>query len=357
MGGTVQYRQGGGGIQEFLSNPATGDLGQFLYRTGQNDPNAIDAFNADKKTKGAYTQKLNELDTLLSSGQITQSQYDTAKNDLLGVKTTSASELKSNEERVSANQESIDAATKAIQLIDEGAGEVLNYISRSWSEILSSGSWTDWLNDLTTATTGLIAGQERKAVEAAAHSRFAKTKQWNAYKLFSQELRLLQLKARALVKGGSISDSEAAAAAETIVTQYTDAETTKTQLKTVIDRNNKALQALGATSYTSRSVTPTITGKDYDESEDGGYEEVEVPVSEIKTGQMFKDNSDYMYEYNADTDKVIVKGSVYDGTEYQLNYAEKEKAYFIDGTTGTIILTPIKEGNVDAKNSGGLIAI
>ena len=109
MGGTVQYRQGGGGIQEFLSNPATGDLGQFLYRTGQNDPNAIDAFNADEKTKGAYTQKLNELNTLLSSGQITQSQYDTAKNDLLGVKITSASELKSNEERVSANQESIDA--------------------------------------------------------------------------------------------------------------------------------------------------------------------------------------------------------------------------------------------------------
>ena len=232
MGGMIQYRQEGGGIQgtldnlssqasDFLNNPATGQVGEFLYNTGQNVSNAIDAFDVDPKTKGAYTEKLNELYNLLTSGQITQAQYDTAKNDLLGVKVTSAAELKSIEERAQAGRESIDAATKAIQLIDAGAGEVLNYIARSWSEILSGESWSSLLSDLTTATASFITGQERKTVETAAHSKFADTKQWNAYKLYTQEIKLLQLKARSLVKGGSISDSEGAAAAETIATQYT----------------------------------------------------------------------------------------------------------------------------------------
>ena len=31
-GGVVQYRQEGGGIQNFLNNPATGQLGEFLHK-------------------------------------------------------------------------------------------------------------------------------------------------------------------------------------------------------------------------------------------------------------------------------------------------------------------------------------
>ena len=354
MGGVASYRANGGSVSylqngtppaaapaaaapaqpglgqqlhQGLASPAAGQLGKFLYKSAFNDPNAIDAFDGS----GEGSQK----------------------------------ELKTAEDRVQALKESIDAAAKATQYIDLGAGIVLDHIAKSWSGILSDGSWTDYIAKITTATTGWITGQERKAVDNAAHEIFAGSKEWNAYKLFTQEVKLLQLKARALVKGGSISDAEAQAASETIITDYTDAETTKQQLATVIERSNQSISVNGGDTYTSAAIATEPTGDDYEPLEKDpnagklkDYKPIEIEPAAVALGQVFKDDSDYLYEVKPDEDHVtVIGGSYYDGTEYELFYAETEKKYFVEGTTGQIILTPVEKMEVDngkgSKQSNG----
>ena len=179
-GGVVRYMQEGG-LLSGLPQGAVGDIGSALVRIGQHD-------------------------------------YTGASDVLRGNPEADAKKLRTREERAQAYRDSIDAAAKATQYIDLGAGQVLDWISKSWSEVLSDSSWTEYISRITQASVGWVTGQQRQAVDAAAHELFGGTAEWNAYKLFTQEIRLLELKARSLVKGGSISDAEAQAAAETIVT-------------------------------------------------------------------------------------------------------------------------------------------
>ena len=229
-GGPV-YRQTGGSIGDLIASPGVQRVGEYLLRSGQNDPRAYEAFQASPAEVAAQKQQ--------------------------------AKDLKTKEERAATYKESIDAAEKAKQYIDLGAGKVLNFIGSNWSTTLADSSLLETVSKGITVGVGWITGQERKAVDTAAHQVYGGTREWNAYKLFTQELRLLELKSRSLVRGGSISDAEAQAAAETIKTDYTDATTTKTQLDTVIARNNKALTNLGMEPYKSTAKASQVTGEPF----------------------------------------------------------------------------------------------
>ncbi len=233
MGGPV-YRQEGGDVpqsfgqkaHEVLSNPATGRVGEFIYKASTNQPDAIESLRRPDDSKAQQ-------------------------------------ELKSKESRAVALRESIDSASKAKQYIDAGAGKVIDYKAKNWTQLLNADtSWSETFSRGFASISDYVTG-EKNAVENAIHTQFANTKEWNAYQLFLQEIRLLELKARALVKGGSISDSESKAAAETIATGKADAATTKQQLDTVIDRNNSSLTTDGFEPYVSKVNVSNPTGEAY----------------------------------------------------------------------------------------------
>ena len=122
-------------------------------------------------------------------------------------------------------------------------------------------SWTEALSRGFANVSDYFLGQNN-AVNNALHTRFAGTKSWSAYQLYLQEIRLLEVSARQLVKGGSISDSEAKAAADTIATGQANGSTTKQQLQTVISRNNDSIKKLMMKPYTSNAQIHQPTGKD-----------------------------------------------------------------------------------------------
>lgn len=337
-GGVAAYRANGGAVyreEGGAVEPLPGAIKPTFQEWAGDNRGAIDNLGA----------------SLVSIGQRDFKGASEALSRRPEVDKTAGKELKSKEERAQAIRESTDAAAKATQYIDAGAGDILDYISKNWSQVLSSGSWTDLISKTTTATIGWVTGQERKAVETVAHEQFAGTSNWNAYRLFTQEMKLLQLKSRSLVKGGSISDSESKAAAETIATDYTDAATTKTQLATVIERNNVSLRNLELPDYVSKAVASAVTGKGY-EAKDGTDgvslianskgEAVEVSPDNIEEGMKFTSEGytgDYNYTVFAKDGDAYVKTE--DDTEYKLSFDKAKKQFYVDGNLGATYLTPV----------------
>ena len=298
-GGPVYRQEGGYQIPE----GALGQLGQSLVHIGQRDFGAAsDALKAPARDKAA------------------------------------AKELKTTEERAQALKESIDAASKAKQYVEQGASVVINHKAKSFSELIEDFD----VSGLLGLGAAAISGERDATVYRALHEKFGGTKEWNAYELFDQEVKLLELKARSLVKGGSISDNEAAAAAKTIITGAADSNTVLQQLDTVINRNNTSLTNLGMQPYKSTAVAHVVSGTPYQESKEIIHKEVEVPVDQLQDGQKFKDPSDYIYTYIKERDVVHLEGY----GEYPLNYDPNTQNYWIKGSDGysTYVLTPVMEG-------------
>ena len=228
-----------------------------VYKEGYTAPGQAYAI-----AKSMGYQEGGEVDPRL--GQLGQSLVSIGQRDFKGASDAlvakgpdkaAEKELKSEKERADAYKASIDAASKAQKYVDAGANKVLDYRSQNFAQLLAGFDPTAWLQ------TGLdlVTGQ-RQEINTKLHLKFAGTPEWSAYDLFDQEVKLLELKARSLVKGGSISDSEAAAAAKTILTPTANAATVKQQLATVIDRNNKGLTNLGEPEYVSEAQIHTPTG-------------------------------------------------------------------------------------------------
>ena len=337
MGGVAAYRANGGTVEtpantnRFLGQDvprgSIGRLGQSLVAIGQHDfKGASDALAPREVDKAA------------------------AKAE--------AKDLKNKEERQQALHESIDAATNAKAYIDQGAKAVIDYRSKSWSQLLGDYSLPS-LGDITNLTTAYLTSDKQSFLERKLHEKFGGTKEWNAYTLFDQEVKLLELKARSLVKGGSISDSEGEAAAKTILAGTADANTVKQQLDVVIDRNNKSLTNLGFEPYMGSGSFKTASGENY--AEEPEVKTVPVTIEDptaVKDKQMFEDSLGYSYVYDKATDTVSTEG--YD--PYQLYYDEGTKQFWVQGSDGysSYVLTPVEEVNAGNKTvnkrNGGLIA-
>ena len=297
-----EYRKFGGEATPFYKDDRLGQLGESLVAIGQRD------------FKGA--------------------------SEALRPRESTDDETKS---RAQNYRESIDAATKAKQFIDQGASEILDYRSNNYSDILQKALST-YSSESIVALGEAWRGEKEAAIDTVLHGQFAGTKQWNAYEAYIQEIRILQLKARSLVKGGSISDSEAKAAAETIVTGRADAKTIQQQLDTVINRNNEGLKSIDQPAYTSSATAFTVTGNPYQEDKTVNLnsEGVEVTPENLQEGQRFT-SSDATGTYEYETIVKDGKGYVRTSTgDYELYYDKGLKQWFIEGSTGKSILTVAK---------------
>jgi len=187
------------------------------------------------------------------------------------------------EQRAQAYRDSIDAASKAKSYIQQGAGKVIDYIANNYSNIVENiGLGTLLSNPGSAIQAGaqLLSGERKNALLTAANAKFAGTKEANAYELYLQEISLLELKARSLVKGGSISDSEGAKAAETIVTARASSDVVQLQLDTVIQRNNQGLETEGFSAYTPTAAAHKVSGEPYKESNDTSTRDVDEVVED-----------------------------------------------------------------------------
>ena len=341
MGGSVPYYDDGGYVDKL----------NYLM---ENDPDNAAHWNAIKTSyfqDGGPSFKEQYIQPHLDSGAIGQlgkSLVHIGQGDFTGASdalqptkldNTAQKELKSKQQRATAYKESIDAASLAKQYVDAGADVILNYKAKSWSQLLEESGFD--VNSLIGFGASQISGERNNAINTVLHNKFGGTSNWNAYQLYEHQIKLLQLKARSLVKGGSISDSEAAAAAATIVTGTADATTIKQQLDTVMDRNNAGLTDLGQEAYISDKIGHQVSGKVYEANEGVGLKGTSVTPDTIEEGQKFTSTgATGTYEYNT----VSKNGEAYVVTstgEYKLNYDATRKEWYIEGLTGKTILTPM----------------
>ena len=341
MGGSVPYYDDGGYVNKL----------NYLM---ENDPDNAAHWNAIKTSyfqDGGPSFKEQYIQPHLDSGAIGQlgkSLVHIGQGDFTGASDalqptkldkSAQKELKSKQQRATAYKESIDAASLAKQYVDAGADVILDYKAKSWSQLLEESGFD--VNSLIGFGASQISGERNNAINTVLHNKFGGTSNWNAYQLYEHQIKLLQLKARSLVKGGSISDSEAAAAAATIVTGTADATTIKQQLDTVMDRNNAGLTDLGQEAYISDKIGHQVSGNVYEANEGVGLEGTSVTPDTIEEGQKFTSTgATGTYEYNT----VSKNGEAYVVTstgEYKLNYDATRKEWYIEGLTGKTILTPM----------------
>lgn len=205
--------------------------------------------------ENAYLDAL-EAEETRKAERLEDRQWDVEDQERADEKERKKEEKKS-AESIQANKESIDAATKALAYLDAGADEVVDYISSVGPQVLSDFDPSAFIPFGTSA----VAGAKDDKLNTAAQLKFGDSKQWSAYQSYLQEIRLLKLKARSLVKGGSISDQEGAAAAETIVTGRANAATVRNQLQTVINRNQASIANAGGDAYSSDAQALDVPGE------------------------------------------------------------------------------------------------
>ena len=256
--------------------------------------------------------------------------------DLAGAAKVRASDYEEPESDTDKLVDTVEAAKKAMHYVDNGADVVILWKNKNASAKVGSIFSGDFsFSDVANVASGLF--DEKTAlgiVERAINEEFAGSKNLTAYRLFTQQLRILEVGTRALVKGGSISDAEAAAAAATILDPHSTPGAVRGSLNDVLERTNKALRKLGVDPNTLPAPQfQPITGEEYIAGNPDKVDEEDVDETGLAEGQKFTDEYDYEYTVGVNDDNQwTVTTST--GT-YVLNYEEDTETFYIFGTDGS----------------------
>ena len=362
MGGVAAYRAQGGAVYRQEGGPATqkflgqdvpvgsiGKIGQSLIAIDSRDwKGAADALTPDKidpKTKGDIEKKLNELDRLLASGQITQAQYDRMKNELL--QGSSSGEKK-------AIQAIVEKAAKSYSLVDP-ASAALKFVRERLT--ISTADWATVYAGIAaggdpSVLLETLTGQADLQLTAAAETNPEMAKSEIAYTELKAYLTEMTSKALEAQGGGVKTDFDFEVAERSVANLSSSDASIKNSMKRVLDSAKATASIEGWADFQVpdliAGVKITVDGTDGPDKPDAS-----VTPENLKDGQRFADNAElgpYYYVYNEEKDVVIQEN---DNAEWELGYNKDTKKFYIENWRDTFILTPLQ---AKAKRKGGLIA-